>query len=83
MVLFKPLLSIVKIGLQNGGVGGTVNELAFAVLAEPNVAIDNALATQIDLLWDTCDLHAFVDVIVGFHVVGAGADGMRRVGVPD
>lgn len=70
-------------GLEYWRVGRAVDELAFAVLAEPNLAVDEALAAQIDLLRDTLDRHAFIDVIVGLHVVGAGADGMRLVGIPD
>ena len=70
-------------GLENGGVGGAMDELTFAILAEPNVAVHEALATQIHLLRDTLNGHAFVDVVVGLHVVGAGADCVGRVGVPN
>lgn len=73
----------VVFSLYNGGVGGAMDELAFAVLAEPNVAVDEALTTQIHLLGDTFDSHAFVDVVVGLHVVGTGADGVGRVGIPN
>ena len=60
--------------------GGAADVFAFAVFAEPNVAIDDAFAAQIDLLRHACDLHAFVDIIVAAHVMGAGADGVGALG---
>ena len=68
--------------LEDRSVGCTADIFASAVLAEPDVAIDNALATQIDLLWDASDLHAFIDVVVTLHMVSTSAHGMGGLGIP-
>ena len=78
----KPLQEGIEICLEHWGVGGTADVFTFAIFAKPDVAIDDALATQIDLLWDASDLHAFIDVVVTLHMVSTSADGMGGLGIP-